>query len=146
MAVYDILPKTNLKQEDIRDTLNAYGASVGEYGPEYFSEDANLNMWSRYKPLRISADFINLFDDDRWKGTDGQCGINFSDKLQKRYRQGKCGQQQWLDIRLAIGRRFLPVKDGRFQGVLSKREASGVRVQRTCPCCRRWHAQRADNV
>lgn len=25
MAVYNILPSTNLKTEDIRDTLNAYG-------------------------------------------------------------------------------------------------------------------------
>lgn len=28
MAVYNILPSTNLKTEDIRDTLNANGGSV----------------------------------------------------------------------------------------------------------------------
>lgn len=120
MAVYDILPKTNLKQEDIRDTLNAHGASVGEYGPEYFGEDANLDMWSRYKPLRISADFINLFDNDNWKGTDGQCGINFSAAILTNYKNvvGKVtadSNNGWV-YAIPLGGASSPLRMGDFRG------------------------------
>lgn len=58
MAVYDILPSTNLRAVDIRDTLLANGANWStspiknaNYLPNYFRKEANINMWSRYKPV-----------------------------------------------------------------------------------------------
>ena len=45
MAVYNILPSTNLKTEDIRDTLNANGGSVSNDCLTFFTDAANIRMW-----------------------------------------------------------------------------------------------------
>lgn len=60
MAVYDILPDTNVKQEDIRDTLNDYGGDVTNDATTYFTTDAAINMWSRFKPVWYKGDFIDI--------------------------------------------------------------------------------------
>lgn len=57
MAVYDILPDTNLKAEDIRDTLNAGGGNVGNNTLDYFTDAANINPDSKEKPMEIDAPF-----------------------------------------------------------------------------------------
>ena len=44
MAVYSILPTTNLKAEDIRDTLNANGGSVNNELTTFFN--TSINIWS----------------------------------------------------------------------------------------------------
>lgn len=76
MAVYDILPETNLKGVDVRDTLNANGGSVGDNFASFFSSSANINMWSKYKPVVIAkVPFINLWENQSYKGDDKQCGI-----------------------------------------------------------------------
>lgn len=62
MAVYNILPSTNLRQEDIRDTLNAGGGNVGDNALDYFTERAKINMWSKNKPFRCNKDFANDMD------------------------------------------------------------------------------------
>lgn len=64
MAVYDILPSTNLKAEDIRDTINANGGSVSNDLTTFFSEAANLNKWARYKPESYKKNF-DLTEDER---------------------------------------------------------------------------------
>lgn len=63
MAVYDVLPTTNLRDTDIRDTLNANGGSVDD-GISYFLAEANLNKWARYKPESYKKDF-DLTEDER---------------------------------------------------------------------------------
>lgn len=60
MAVYDILPSTNLKAEDIRDTINANGGSVSNDLTTFFSAAANLNIWSKYKPVRLAQNFTDM--------------------------------------------------------------------------------------
>lgn len=120
MAVYSTLPKTNLKAEDIRDTLNANGGSVGNYAPDYFGANANISMWSRYKPMRIKADFINLFENGNWKGTDGQCGIDFSGAILTNYTEvvGKvtsASNNGWVYDR-PTGNANSPLRLGDFRG------------------------------
>lgn len=58
MAVYSILPTTNLKAEDIRDTLNANGGSVNNDLLTFFN--TSINIWSKYKPVRLAQDFTDM--------------------------------------------------------------------------------------
>lgn len=57
MAVYEIIPTTNVSMADIRDTLNANNGSVDNTLGSFFTEDANINMWSRNKPVPHSLEF-----------------------------------------------------------------------------------------
>lgn len=69
-----VLPETNLTGDDIRDMLNEYGGNVGDDFTDYFTEDANINMWSKFKPIVIEyINFINLWENEAYK-TNG-CGI-----------------------------------------------------------------------
>lgn len=51
MAVYEILPATNLKWDDIRDTLNANGGNVNNMAITAFQSGANIQRWAKYKPV-----------------------------------------------------------------------------------------------
>ena len=63
MAVRVPIPSqfTNL---DIRDTLNAYGGSVGDVSSDYFSERANINPSSARKPIHYPNKIGVLSEDD----------------------------------------------------------------------------------
>lgn len=77
MAVYSILPKNDLTGNDIRDTLKANGGNVNNKDFTWFSVDANINKWSKYKPTKytgISPD-INV----QYKGNNQLCG--FSERI-----------------------------------------------------------------
>lgn len=67
MAVFDILPDKNLRAVDIRDTLLANGADWSNeevkdanYIPNYFKEGAKINKWSRYKPINILENKLDV--------------------------------------------------------------------------------------
>lgn len=75
MADKILLPSTNLKGADIRDTLNSGGGIVNNSSNTWFSEAANINMWSKYKPIPFDIDFIDLSQNDNYKGKDKNCGI-----------------------------------------------------------------------
>lgn len=78
-----ILPNTNLKGYDIRNTLNSGGGTVNNSTNTWFSKAANINMWSRYKPVPWDIDFLDD-ENNRWKGYDGRCGLTiptFKDTL-----------------------------------------------------------------
>lgn len=120
---YNTLPQTNLKAEDIRDTLNANGGSVGNNTTTFFSDAANINMFSRYKLIRNNALFINLWENNAWKGTDGQCGIDFTGAATNNYievvgnvtNNGSNGwsyQKPWTGI-------VTPYRLGDFRGYMS---------------------------
>ena len=68
MAKYTILPTTNLKAEDVRDTVGGSNNLTS-----FFT--ASLNETSKYKPVRYPANFVD--DNNRWKGVDGNCGFTF---------------------------------------------------------------------
>ena len=73
MAVYDVLPETNLNVDDIRDTLNANGGNVTNDVVSFFSEDAKINFAAKYKPTEYNA----LFDDENyWQADKGDCQID----------------------------------------------------------------------
>lgn len=74
MAVYNRIPDrfTNL---DIRNTLNAYGGSVGDNSLNYFSAAAHINMWSKRKPVKRNIMF-NTEDPNWFRADSGNYGIN----------------------------------------------------------------------
>lgn len=82
MAVQSILPKTDLKWDDIRDTLNANGGAVTNVVSTAFAESANFNKWSKHKPVDFGVLFCQDFDSskpnyvsDWWKSRNGNCGF-----------------------------------------------------------------------
>lgn len=58
--IYDILPSENLEYSDIRDTLAAGGGSVNNNVASAFQSTANINMWSKHKPVK----HLKLFPTD----------------------------------------------------------------------------------
>lgn len=82
MAVYNILPTSNLKAEDIRDTLANGGGSVSNDTTTFFKSTAKINWASKHKPVRLGTNFCQDFDTSKpnyhvgwWKSTDGNCGL-----------------------------------------------------------------------
>lgn len=82
MAVYGILPTTNLKAEDIRDTLNANGGSVSNDTKTFFTTSAKINPFSKRKPVVLSVNFCQDFDSTKanydatwWQASDKMCGL-----------------------------------------------------------------------
>ena len=73
MAVYEILPTENLKWDDIRDTLNANNGSVTNVAETAFKATANINKWSKYKPVRLNENFPSY--DTYYTAQDGLCGF-----------------------------------------------------------------------
>lgn len=80
--VYTILPTTNLKYEDIRDTLNSGGGSVTNDVTTAFSRSANINKWSKHKPVKLDVKFCQdhdssapNYDADWYKATGTTYGL-----------------------------------------------------------------------
>lgn len=74
MAVYEILPTTNLKWDDIRDTLNANGGNVNNSAVTAFQSGANIQRWAKYKPVVYYKDFTSM-EEEWWRGDDLKCGL-----------------------------------------------------------------------
>lgn len=72
-----IIPDDNVNlATNIRDVLNAAGGTVDNNASSYFLKTSNLKMWSRFKPVVIAnVLFVRLWENDAYKGADGQCGI-----------------------------------------------------------------------
>lgn len=75
MAVFDILPQTNLSGNDIRDTLASGGGNVGNSASSWFKPEAKINMWSKYKPVDFSQENTSAFP-EWWRGNNGTCSID----------------------------------------------------------------------
>lgn len=73
--VRDIIPSQNVSWDDIRDSLNASGGSVNNNVSSAFAESANINKWSKYKPVISTNPFPT--SSDWYGGDDGRCGLNF---------------------------------------------------------------------
>lgn len=75
MAVYTILPKTNVTMDDVKDTLNANKGNVTNVLGTFFSEQARINRWALYKPVKGGADFFDTTDEYKtWLKT-VYCGL-----------------------------------------------------------------------
>lgn len=73
-----IIPDSNVNlASNVRDILNGAGGSVGNDLVSFFSSSANLNRWSKYKPV-ICYNQAFLDDNRRWKGDTGLCGFTES--------------------------------------------------------------------
>ena len=60
---------------DIGNALNAAGGSVDVYKAlEYFSPDANIKAFAKYKPTEYEGDFPNQYN--QWHSKDMTCQIN----------------------------------------------------------------------
>lgn len=69
-----VISETNVTMSSIRDTLNAAGGSVGNNLESFFTEEAKINKWSKYKPtIYYNQPFLD--DDRRWKGGNELCGF-----------------------------------------------------------------------
>lgn len=64
MAVHTILPTTNLKWDDIRDTLNSSGGNVTNDVSTAFKSTANINKWAKYKPVKYDSN--DPYSDSNW--------------------------------------------------------------------------------
>lgn len=74
MAVYEILPKENLKWDDIRDTLNANNGTVNNNAITAFQSSANIQRWAKYKPVVYYKEFTTM-EEEWWRGDDLKCGL-----------------------------------------------------------------------
>lgn len=84
MAVKTQIPTSNIHDYDIMDTLNANGGKVSSW-EGMFKAAANINPWSKHKPIQLADTFVQDFDSskphykkDWWKGADGLCGFDLS--------------------------------------------------------------------
>lgn len=85
MAVYNILPDTDLMDVDVVETLNFNGGTVDFKVPTWYSKNAKINMWSKCKPVVSTKLSFSL---EEWKGIgshsdkggylgdDGYCGLS----------------------------------------------------------------------
>lgn len=83
MAAKTPLPTSNLTFADVRDTLNIINSgAVTDSFESAFKSTANINIWSKHKPIHRPESFVQDFDSskpnyvkDWWKGLDGNCGL-----------------------------------------------------------------------
>lgn len=76
MAVYDILPNEDLRDSDVRDTLNANGGKVDDVFGSKFRAKSQIDKWSKKKPVRYAAMFVDGTEDPPyWKAYNGLCGF-----------------------------------------------------------------------
>lgn len=104
MAVREILPFTNLKDADIRDTRNKTGGV--------------LDMWSRFKPV-ISKKLF--YSESEWRqtgyrGADGKCGLYITEYNPETFKDAvKRGEGSWMYI-MPSGGTEAPIRMGDYRG------------------------------
>lgn len=70
MAIHDILPRTDLKVLDVRDTLNANGGVTDNKFSSLFRKNAKINKWAYNKPESYDSIFA-MSDHERKKNNHG---------------------------------------------------------------------------
>lgn len=56
------IPSTSVSMDTIKQTLTDYGGSVSNDLLTFFTSGANINKWSKWKPIAIPADFVDSED------------------------------------------------------------------------------------
>lgn len=131
MAVDNWLPKpvdgketgkmeAPLRAVDIRDTLNAYGGKVSNKTTSFFKPEANINKWSKHKPI-ISSKLFLPFDDEIWNSQDGdvprvytQSNLYNENVLMEVW--NGCSEDAWFQYVLPAGGQSQPLRKGDFRG------------------------------
>lgn len=75
MAIYDIIPN-EVELDDVRDTLNYNGGVAGNTLESLITEAANIDVWSKKKPVIILNTPFPDYSGEWWKANDGNCGLN----------------------------------------------------------------------
>lgn len=77
MSVLTLFPSTNIRDCDVRDTLNYNGGKVANLWPAHYSQKGAINPFSRYKPVPSSVLSFSLSEwlASGYKGSDLQCGL-----------------------------------------------------------------------
>lgn len=109
-----------LKAVDIRDTLNHYGGKVTNDTTSYFTTDANINRWSKHKPI-INKDPFLPFKSDAWNKQTGTIPmVSMHSNLQ--YEPALievwngCSEDEWFQYALPSGGTSEPLRLGDFRG------------------------------
>lgn len=113
--VYDTLPTTNLKYDDVRDTLNANGGSVNNTMSSLFQTAANINKWSKYKPVPFPQNFTDNYP-NWYKGGKGDCGLSLVTSGNVR---DSANAGSW-SYTLPVGGASEPFRLGDFRGYFTK--------------------------
>lgn len=77
MAVHEIIPSTNVKMEDIRDTLNANEGNVTNVLGTFFTDSAKINIFAARKPFEIANRETALSEDEFWQNGFGLRAYTF---------------------------------------------------------------------
>lgn len=131
MAVINWLPKpingnddngmeAPLKAVDIRDTLNHYGGKVTNDTTSYFTIDANVNRWSKHKPI-VNSDPFLPFKSDAWNnqvGTIPKVYMNSNLQYEPALIEvwNGCSEDEWFQYALPSGGTSEPLRMGDFRG------------------------------
>lgn len=75
--VQEIIPSTNIKLEDIRDTLNANKGNVTNVLGSFFTDAANINIFAARKPFEIANRETALSEDEFWQNGFGLRAYTF---------------------------------------------------------------------
>lgn len=145
MSVVNVLPTTNLKWDDIRDSLNAGGGVVNNNAETAFKASANTNPFAKYKPSNIGP--VNFTRDNTgaftvdialrpslsikdywWIGKNGQCNLNIPELAS--IEDNDPDEESWSYIPVEGGEQS-PYRLGDFAGY--NRYATGDLVRIQCP-------------
>lgn len=114
MAVYDVLLDKNLTGADVRDTL---GIGSDDFR-DFFDADI-INWSSKFKPVIYGADFVDT--DERWKGSDGMCGMTVSSVSSYSQIPAKYdGKMNGWKYNVPTGGASAPMRLGDFRGYCHK--------------------------
>ena len=99
MSVLETIPLTDIRFDDIRDTLNSYGGSVTNQLKTAFIDSAKYNKWARWKPRIYPADFVPMgnpsISPQSWRSTDGWCGLTLPVCYNLQDVIGKDFEEEW---------------------------------------------------
>ena len=112
-----VIPNSNVNlATNIRDVLNAAGGSVTNDTTTFFTSSANINMWSKHKPVPLTADFPD-YNGTWWKGNSGNCGINITqyNSMDEVYNATTGSLNGW-SYTLPSGGSYEPFRLGDFRG------------------------------
>lgn len=118
-----------LKSVDIRDTLNAHGGKVTNKTSSFFKPDANINKWSKHKPI-VTGHAAGIFDktmfvpyySEIWDKQDGTTPAPFvnvdnehPDNLRNVF-NATSNESDWFEYVLPSGGASEPLRMGDFRG------------------------------
>lgn len=116
MAVLNILPSTDLKWADIRDTLNSSGGSVNNDVSTAFKITSGINKWSKHKPINHPSLFTLTEDEFAGANEDKLQGIFYGLKGANNLKLNELHNATYEYVGLPKGGNGSPYRLGDFRG------------------------------